>query len=521
MVDNSPQSRTPGDATPVLRLEGVSKSFGQTRALRNVSMAVKPASVHGLVGGNGAGKSTIMKILSGVHQPDEGTIIYRGAERHWSSPSAANQAGIGTAHQHIELANDLNALENVFLGEPGWRRHDPELRTRYRQLCERLGASIPPEANVGELPIAQRQLVTIMRALASKEEPALVILDEPTAPLSARERDSLFATIRQLAESGIAVIFCSHFLDEILDITDEITVLRDGEVVTTLPTSEVEHDHLVELIVGKKMFAAETRADRPDHAVGDEVLQVRDLVLYDGAAPSNFAVRRGEIVGIAGLVGSGRSCLLHTIFGRLQPERGTILFKGEERPFGPQNTVRAGLGLVPEDRNAQALMSEWEIWRNISLPYLERFAKWGWLTDTAREREAADQAIADLSIRTPSAEALVSHLSGGNAQKVVLSKWICGDPDLLLLDDPMVGVDIAAKADILENVQALAAKGCAVIVTSSEFDELLGFCDRILLQFRGAITGERDNRNLTKADLVALVSGIATADEHKETDDVA
>jgi ribose transport system ATP-binding protein len=494
---------------PLLTVNDVHKIYPSgTRALRGVSFAVGPGTVHGLIGANGAGKSTLIKIISGVEQPSGGGLSWKGRPAAWTSPLGALDAGLAAVHQHTPLVEPMSVLDNVFLG---WResvRWDaPARRQELRELCERMGYDLEPDETVGRLSVGARQMVAILQSLA--RDPSLVLLDEPTAALSPTERDILFRSVRRLRKQGTTFIYVSHFLDEILDLTDHLTVLRDGQVVVDEETSVTTEQQLVTAIVGDRLARIEESAPAPVGPLGEPLLTVENLSSPGHFGPVSFTVRGGEVVGLAGLLGSGRTELLEAVFGADATASGTVRIGDRTlRGRSPRRAVRAGLALVPEDRSRQGLLRDWEIWRNISLPYLPSMSWRSLVPDRGRERGLAGRAVTDLRIAADSAEMPVGELSGGNAQKVVFAKWLYGPANVFLLDEPSAGVDVGAKADIIGLIRRLAAAGKAVLIVSSEFEELRSACDRMLVMRRGQIVAERSAAATDLHELTALASGL-------------
>ncbi len=483
---------------PLLQLRGLEKVWPNgTAALRGVDLAVRAGSVHGLLGANGAGKSTLIKVLAGAIPASGGSVEWRGEPVHWTNPRAARAGGIATIYQHIPLVPTLSVLENMLLEQRrGWRL-DRAARDRATAVAQALGDPFDLDAIVGDLPIGARQMVAIAQGLMS--DPALLIMDEPTASLAGHEREQVYRTIRRLAGEGRAVLFVSHFLDEIVALTDEVTVLRDGRAVLEARTADLDEAAIAAAIAGRSVTALE-RVER-EHPVGGAVLAVRALASPGKLASTSFTVAAGEIVGIAGMLGSGRSELLHAIFGADPAARGTVLLDGKEVSRDPADAVASGIAMVPEDRAAQGFIPGMTIAENIALPHD------GWLVAPGQERAAARAAIDDLAIKARDVDALVGELSGGNAQKVVIAKWLTPRTRVLLLDEPTAGIDIGARTDILRLIRRLADQGLAVLLVSSEFEELLAVADRLLVLRDGAIIAEADPTATDEAGLIQLASG--------------
>ena len=490
----------------LLRLEGVSKTFPNgTQALRGVELTVRAGSVHGLLGANGAGKSTLIKILSGALPATAGTLTWYGTRVHWRRPAEPRAVGIATLYQHIPLVGTLSVLENVFLGDvSGWRRANG-LESRLRRLLDTVGYDIDPHALVGELPLGQRQMVAILQALAGRAR--LIIMDEPTASLPATERAIVYRTIKHLARGeGTAVLFVSHFLDEVISLTDEATVLRDGVAVLHAATVELDEATIATAIVGRPV-AAITRDASEVRVEQTPLLRVTALASPGKLAPCTFELHSGEVLGIAGFLGAGRSELLHAIFGSDPHATGEISLLGRKVGRSPAAAMRAGIGLVPEDRMGQGLIPSFTLWQNASLPFLAGVSWRRFLLVRRREIARAEAAVAQLHIKAASLDAPVAELSGGNAQKVCIAKWLQDGTKVLLLDEPTAGVDVGARAEILRKVRALAAAGAGVVVVSSEFDELLAVADRILVLRDGAIVAQRQARETTEHELILLAGG--------------
>lgn len=497
---------------PILTAQGVWKRFPNgTVALRDVDIAIDRGSIHGLVGANGAGKSTLFKVISGAHEPSAGELRWKGEQVRWNTPAAPRAAGVATMYQHIPLVPTMTVLENVFLGELSGRFSRYRLLVRYDALCERIGYRIDPDAEVAALPIGQRQLVAVAQALAGGAE--LVLMDEPTASLAKAESDLLFRTVQRLRElDGISFVFCSHFLDEVLGLSDVVTVVRDGQIVTTAPSTDLSETQLVELMVGRQLNALEHTRMQPVTADVPALLEVRGLSSPGKVSDVTFTLRPGEVLGLAGMLGSGRSELLHAIFGADSRATGSVRVDGGDPGNGTVARVSGGMALVPEDRNRLGLIPAWEIWRNTSLPDLASMSWRRSLPLRTREVHRAVEAVQDLGIVTRSTDTPVASLSGGNAQKVVFAKWAYGAARIFLLDEPTVGVDVAAKADILELIRRLAGEGKCVVIVSSEFEELLAVAQRILVVRQGRVVAERRASDTNEAELLALAGGLTNVE---------
>ncbi|MBW7889449.1 MAG: sugar ABC transporter ATP-binding protein [Chitinophagaceae bacterium] len=485
----------------LLQAENISKSFPGVRALNNVQLQVKKGTVHALMGENGAGKSTLMKILVGMYRPDEGSIYFKGQSVHFKSVHDAIQSGITMIHQELLPFPDLSVAENIFMGNeprgifPGWINLSKRNRDA-KELLERLGLKIAVNQRMGGLSIAETQMVEIARALSNKAE--LIIMDEPTSALSDKETSILFDIIRELKREGISIIYISHKMDEILHIADTITVMRDGEWIGTYPATEVSQDKLISFIVGREL---NTIFERRNHKLGDELFSVSNL---DGAKFKgiSFSVRSGEVLGIAGLMGAGRTEVVNAIFGLEQITAGTIKVKG--RPVkisAPNDAIGCGIGLITEDRKRTGLVLSATVKDNMSLASLKKISR-GPFIKKRKEVEVARREVRRFAIKTPSVNQVINYLSGGNQQKVVMAKVLLNDPDIIMLDEPTRGIDIGAKAEIYKLINELAAMGKAIIVISSELPEVLGLSDRILVMREGRIQAELTANEATQEKIM-------------------
>ena len=502
---------TGGDTGPLLRLEGIHKAFGATRALRGVSLAVRPGEVHALIGENGAGKSTLMKVLSGALRADGGHVELRGARQAIPSPAAGRRLGIAMIYQELTLAPHLTIEENLTLGLE--RRTLGVVRSRRPRIREVLGLlqhpDLPLDVPVRSLGMGLQQLVEIGRALMS--DASVIIMDEPTSSLSGADTEALFTAIARLKASGIAVIYISHFLEEVMRVADTYTVLRDGESVATGHIADTTIPAIIEAMVGRKL--TEMFPDMP-HDIGVPLLEVRDLAGSPLPRGVSFTLRRGEILGIAGLVGAGRTETVRALFGLDRATGGTLGAPGgARRPARrqrPRRALRQGLDLLSENRKDEGLATSMTIAENTTLASLPRFAwagGWGPLR-LARERAAVRRWVSDLSIKCAGIAQPVSSLSGGNQQKVALARVLENGGEVVLLDEPTRGVDVGSKVDIYRLVGRLAAEGKAVVFVSSYLPELLGVCDTIAVMHRGRLSAARPARDWTEQAIMRVaVSG--------------
>jgi rhamnose transport system ATP-binding protein len=464
---------------PLLRLNKVTKSFAAVRALSEVSFEVFPGEVHALVGENGAGKSTLVRIITGATEPDHGSIEIHGQSMRGLSPARARQLGIACVYQHPALFPDLSVAENLELrlesSAPfrgiAWRA----LRDKAQAILREIGATISPDSLVRNLSMPEQQLVEIACAVGANAR--IVVFDEPTASLTTREQHLLFAIIRKLRQGGAGIVYVSHRLEEIFTLTDRVTVLRDGQQVRTCPTSELDEARLIRLMVGRELVQREARQDSTRT---ETVLSVRDLGCpASGVQSVSFDIRGGEVFGLAGLVGAGRTELARTLFGLTPADRGEIYFGGEKvQVRSPAGAKALGIAYVPEDRVQHGVVLELPIDQNISLASYNRLFPNGWLNGQ-KELELAADYIRKLDIRAPGPEAPVSALSGGNQQKVALARWLATRPKQLILDEPTQGVDVGAKKEIHKLIDSLAAGGMAVLLISSDLPELLALSNRI------------------------------------------
>lgn len=499
---------TTAQTEPIIRLSGLRKSFGGTVALHDVSLDLRPGEVHCLAGENGAGKSTVIRILTGAIRRDAGAYSVDGTEMPVAlTPAATRAAGIAAVYQELSLLPDLSVAENLLMGRLPARAgvvDRPALRTQAAQRLSRVDLdTLDPATRVSRLPAATRQLVEIATVLG--DNPRVIILDEPTTALSGTEAASLLRTITRLRDAGVAILYISHRLEEMFEIGDRITVLRDGQVTRTAAIGEFTEETLIAAMVGRDIDELYPGGGDRAETAGTPLLRVRGL-RPPGGHPVDLDVRAGEIVGIAGLLGAGRSELLRAIFGADQPEAGTVEVEGKPvSPGSPRAAVRAGIGLLSEDRKELGLLPELTIRENVSVASLAGVSSRG-LLSRRREAERVDEVLDGLRLRAGSYQHPVSTLSGGNQQKVLLARWLVADVRVLLFDEPTKGVDIGAKAELYALIGDLAARGFAIVVVSSYLPELLGLVDRILVLRQGRVAGELPAAEATEEGLLTLAS---------------
>ncbi len=491
----------------MLRFRHVRKAFPGVLALDDVSFDVAAGRVHAIAGENGAGKSTLMKILSGAHRPDAGAVELDGRPVRIDNARVGQRLGIAIVYQELSIARDLSVAENVFLGRwPkswGMVRFDA-LRDRARELLGSLGVALPLDRPAGELTVAQQQIIEIARALSL--DARVLVLDEPSAVLTPHELAALFRLVRALRARGVSVLYISHRLEEIFDLADDVTVLRDGRHIWTRPVAEVTRPDLIQAMVGRDL--SEEYPPR-SCAVGEPVLRVRGLSAGRRFRDVSFEVRAGEVFALTGLVGSGRTSVLKTIFGAVAPDGGGYSVGGTAGPFAsPREAIAAGVGMLPEDRKSEGLLLGRSVGENITLADMRRHARGGVLSPSA-ERAAARSLIADLRIKTPGPETGVSALSGGHQQKTLLARWMGRRNLVILFDEPTRGVDVGAKTEIYALINRLAGQGVAVVMASSELPEVIGMADRIGVMHQGRLAGILTNRPqpATQAHLMSLATG--------------
>lgn len=491
------------DNNYILTLKNITKEFPGVKALDDVTINIERGTIHGLVGENGAGKSTLIKVLAGIYQPNKGEIILDGKPYRFNSPIEARRAGISVVHQEIKLAEPLSVAENMFLGNVQLKNGLVDwkgMRRRAREIVEDLGMDIDINAQVSSLTVAKKQIVEIMHAINNNSR--ILIMDEPSAVLTDRELEVMFRIVKQLRDEGITIIYISHRLDEIFGLCSNVSVLRDGCHIDTIPVASVDRQGLINMMVGREMGQ-----EYPKEVgnVGGTILEVKNLsrgILQD----ISFEVKSGEVFGISGLVGAGRTELARAILGIDKPESGEVYVRGKKvhyRTFA--DAIRDGLGLIPEDRKLQGLVQIMSVKRNTTLVNMKRVLRAGVISSSLEEKLSKEYAD-KLHVVTPSMETEVQYLSGGNQQKVVIAKWLFQNSEILFLDEPTRGIDVGAKVEIYRLINRMAKEGKTIIMISSEMPELLGMCDRIMVMHEGHKMGELNAAEATQEKIMALCS---------------
>lgn len=491
---------------PILKLTNIHKAFGGVHALAGAEFELYPGEIHALVGENGAGKSTMVKVITGVHHIDEGEILFRGEPVTIPNPQYAQRLGIAAIYQEATVFPDLDVAENIFMG------HHPVQsfmrRITWRQMYEQaaqplrdLGVDLDPRTKVRGLTVAQLQMVEIAKALSFNA--GVLVMDEPTSALTLNEVKDLFRIAKKLRDAGTAIIFISHRLDEVFDLADRVTVLRDGHYVGTREVSEVTHDELIRMMVGRTL---DTLFPKMEVEQGEVILRVEDLTKEGLFADVSFELNRGEILGVAGLVGARRTDVARAIFGVEPADSGSIWVNSRQAHIrSPKDALALGIAYVPEDRQRHGLLLPMNITKNVTLPILQEFANLGWLNEKAEAHTAGEYAT-QLEVRAAGLWQHARELSGGNQQKVVLAKWLATRPQILILDEPTRGIDVGTKAAVHELMSALASQGMAILMISSELPEILGMSDRILVMCEGRVTGHFTRAEATQENIMTAAT---------------
>ncbi|THF75245.1 sugar ABC transporter ATP-binding protein [Cohnella fermenti] len=487
----------------LVTMTGIEKHFAGVHALKGCRFELRSGEVHALVGENGAGKSTMMKILTGVYQKDEGEIAYKGGPVQIADTKAAQKLGITMIHQELNLAPDLTVAQNIFIGrEPrsfgGLFLNDKEMNRQTSKLLAQMNLDIEPTALVSDLTVAKQQMVEIVKAI-SYESQAL-IMDEPTAALSDNEIEELFATIEKLRAEGVGIVYISHRMAELQRISDRITVMRDGAYIDTVLTRETTVERIISMMVGRELYHVE--GPQLADSYGEVVLEARGLNRGRTIKDVSFKLRKGEILGMAGLIGAGRTEVARAIFGADSLDSGEILIRGKRVRIGaPHDAVREGIGYLSEDRKRYGCLVDMDVKTNVAIASLGRFARFSWMSGSRIERVSED-VVERLKVKTPSVHQRLKNLSGGNQQKVIIGKWLTRDCDILIFDEPTRGIDIGAKSEIYKLLDSLAAQGKSIIMISSELPEVLRLSHRVLVMCEGRVTADLMNDGLTQETIM-------------------
>jgi ribose transport system ATP-binding protein len=495
------------ETKPLLRMANISKQFPGVQALKDVDFEVYPGEILGFVGENGAGKSTLIKILSGVYSRDEGEIWLDDTPIDPHSPQDAQKLGISTIFQELALIPHLSVGENIFLNrEPlqipaAGMVNFPKMYREAERILHDLGTAIPGKTPVKNLTVAAQQMVEIAKAVSQNAR--IILMDEPTSALSSKEVDALFNMMRRLKERGVPVVFISHRLEEILEVVDRIIVMRDGRRVGTLPIEEATEEKIIQLMVGRKVGLF----PKQDATISDPVLEVRNLSGNNGVQDVSFTVHQGEIVGLAGLIGAGRTEVARLICGIDRVVGGAILIDDQPvRINSPASAVQHGIGWVPEDRKQHGLLLHMSVTQNITMAILQRLSNVLTMIRTKEQRDIATRYVRTLSIATPSIHQIVNNLSGGNQQKVVLAKWLASEPKILIMDEPTRGIDVGAKTEVHALMSQLAQQGIGILMISSEMPEIIGMSDRVIVLCQGRVTGEFERANLSQEEIMTAAT---------------
>ena len=489
-----------------IEMKGIDKAFGSNQVLKNAGFFLKDGEVHALMGENGAGKSTLMKILTGVYTRDAGTVLVDGKEVVYKNPQEAEKAGIVFIYQELNVLFDLTVEENLFMGKEitkGFGICDRKaMRAKAQEVMDKMGVNIPVNAVMSDLSVGQQQMVEICKALMADAK--VIIMDEPTAALTASETRGLFEVINSLRKKGVSIVYISHRMEEIFELCDRITVLRDGEYVGTENIADIDLDHVVQMMIGRTI--GERFPKRESH-IGGEVLRVEGLTSGKLFKDVHFDVKAGEVLGVSGLMGAGRTEIMQALFGNLPVDAGKIYIDGKEVTIkNPRQAIAAGIGFITEDRKVEGLLLEKSIAENIHIANLGKVSN-GLILNKEKQMAIVKKGIEEFKVRCFGPDHECGNLSGGNQQKIVLAKWVYTDPKILILDEPTRGVDIGAKKEIYNIINQMAANGVAVIMVSSELPEVLGMSDRIAVVHEGKITGILDAAEADQAKVMTLATG--------------
>ncbi len=489
-----------------IEMKGINKSFGTNQVLKDAGFVLKDGEVHALMGENGAGKSTLMKILTGVYTRDAGTVLVDGEEVTYRSPQEAEKAGIVFIYQELNVLFDLTVEENLFMGKEitkfGGVCDKKAMRAKAQEMMDKMGVNIPVNAVMSDLSVGQQQMVEICKALMVDAK--VLIMDEPTAALTQSETEVLFEVMNSLRKKGVSIVYISHRMEEIFELCDRITILRDGSYVGTENIKDIDMDGVVQMMIGREIGE---RFPKRDVKIGEEVIRVEGLTKGKTFKDVNFSVRAGEVLGVSGLMGAGRTEIMQAIFGNLPYDSGKIFIEGNETKIkNPRQAIAAGIGFITEDRKTEGLLLEKSIAENIDIANLKKVSNNGVLAKS-KQAELVKKGIEEFRVKCFGPQHETGNLSGGNQQKVVLAKWIYTDPKILILDEPTRGVDIGAKKEIYSVINDMASKGVAVIMVSSELPEVLGMSDRIMVVHEGEVTGILDAAEADQAKVMTLATG--------------
>lgn len=491
----------------LLELRNITKSFPGVLALDKVQLEIRPGEVHVLMGENGAGKSTLMKIVDGIYRPDDGEIFVRGQQTNIHSPIEAMELGIAMIHQELNTVLHMTIAENIFLGREmgkGILYEKKEMALQAKKVLEQLEIDLNPNQKVIELSVAQRQMVEIAKAVSKNAQ--IIIMDEPTSAISDKEVEALFAIIKRFRKEGKGIIYISHKMDEIFRIADRITVMRDGKTVGTYNAQDITSEQLVAKMVGRELKEVYPR--QISYEMGEEILNVKNLSSTDAFENVAFQLKKGEILGISGLMGAGRSEVAEAIFG-LREKSGEIIVNGKKTVIHkPKDAIKAGIAFITEDRARTGLNLKTTVKKDISTLTLSQYCNRLAIINKGKENRVVEASINKLRIKTPSSNQSVKNLSGGNQQKVIIARWLLADPDILIMDEPTRGIDVGAKFEIYTIMRELAASGKAILMISSELSEIIGMCDRTIVMHEGRVTGELSKEEMTQENIMKLASGL-------------
>ncbi len=493
--------------TPILKMEHITKEFTGVKALKDANFDLFDGEVHALVGENGAGKSTLMKILTGIHQKNSGTIHFMGKELHLKNPKEAQDMGIIIVHQELNMMNHLSVAENIFIGREekkfGFWLDDKSIEKKSEELFQKLGISINPKEIIGNLTVGKQQMVEIAKAISYHAK--IIVFDEPTAALTETEINELFHMIADLKKKGVGMIYISHRMDEIERITDRVTVMRDGEYIGTVNTKDTTKDEIINMMVGRVIYE-DPKAESTVAKDAEVVLKAEGITLAPSVKDASFSLRKGEILGFAGLMGAGRTELARAIFGADKMQSGNLFIHGKRIEINsPMDAVQNGIGYLSEDRKRYGVAVDLSVSENSVLASLKQFSRFGFVNTLSINRTAKEY-CQKLKTKTPSVHQLVRNLSGGNQQKVVIAKWLIENSEILIFDEPTRGIDVGAKSEIYTLMNELAQMGKSIIMISSELTEVLRMSDRIIVMCEGRITGELDIKDANQEEIMKLAT---------------